>query len=233
MDDLELTFKIATVELQKLINKRKNSWRLTSVMEFEDVSSIILAHLWKQWSKYDASQPLDRWANTVITNQLNNLLRDNLYKNAKPCTAANSYGACCSFNLGGDLCRWTKSGKQDSTCRFYKKWLARKQSKFAIGAPLSIEDHVDESHSMQDDFLDIEEAKKVIDDNIQRRLSKEEYRIYVFLYVNHLSMEETVKKMGFKKVDANDMRGYMVVRSAAIKSKEVAKQIISECSLIR
>lgn len=231
--DKDAFFREHYEEFKALVDKRRSKWRATSIMEWEDVHSHLLTHIFRRLDQYDEDRPLDRWVNTVITNEIMNLLRNLIWKTARPCIAANSYGSPCVFNTGGTGCSKTPSKTQCGECKFFAKWERRKQAKFAIAAPLSIEHHTDESHSMQDDFLDIEAAKKVIDDNIQRRLTKEEYRIYVFLYVKHLSMEETVQKMGFKKTDANDMKGYMRVRSAAILAKEVAKQIISENSLVR
>jgi RNA polymerase sigma factor (sigma-70 family) len=220
-------------EIQVLIARRRASWRLTSVMEYEDVSSIILAHVWKEWAKYDPERPLDKWINTIITNQIRNLLRNHLYKHSRPCCAANQYGAACSFNRGGDLCAWTKSGIQDESCHFYAHWLKRKQAKFAVATPLSMAAHENETHSKPDDHMDIEGAKKTIDDNIKRRLTKEEYRIYKYLYVEHLSIEETAKKMGYKKRGKEDMRAYMAVRNVSLHIKEVSKAILSENGIIR
>ena len=231
-DELLKSFQAATDEIQRLIARRRASWRLVSIMEYEDVSSILLAHIWKKWAQYDPAKPLDKWVNKVVSHQLRNLMRNNCFKNSRPCIAATPYGTCCSYNGGGDLCRWTKSGVQDSSCRFFKAWMERKHDKFAVATPLSIENHIDESHSRPDDFFDVERAKAVVDANIKRRLTKEEYRVYVLLYVKHLSMEDARKKLGVKKTDAHYMKTYMRVRSMSEKAKEVTIQIASENGLI-
>lgn len=234
MDDSEKRFNLAVPELQEIIAKRKHMWRATSVMEWADVSNILLERIYRQFHHYDPSQPLDRWVNTVISNAIKNMVRNLIVKTNRPCVSATPYGANCSFNLGCNKCSWTKSGNQDSSCKFYAKWEKRKQAKFSISTPLSIEHHINESHSMPDELLSeerVEAAKKTIDDNIQRRLTKEEYRIYVLLYVKHLSLKEAAKKMGFK--GDNETKSYLRVRSASIKIQEIAGQLISENGVFR
>ncbi len=240
--DIEQRFKAATDQLQELINKRKNSWKLTSVMAFEDVSSIILAHIWQQFAKYDPSQPLDRWANTVITRRLHNLLRDNLYKNAKPCTAANPYGACCSFNRGNGKCGYTKSGEQDSTCRFFANWLKKKQIKHAISTPVSLDDEGTSSDpapslygkltSPPGNFIDMEAAKKVIDIKIMNKLNKEEATVYRLLFIKHLEPEQVGEKMGYKKQTNSDIPGYLKLKKLSAKFRELAGRIVAEEGLV-
>jgi hypothetical protein len=210
-------------------------------MEWSDLESILITRIFQQLHHYDESKPLDRWVNKLISNAMMNILRDKIYRDSAPCSSGqapgfsmgSSYGRACACYLGGNKCSWTKSGNVDSTCRFYAAWRAKKHTKHAIATPLSIENHTDEYHSTQDDFFDIEAAKKVIDENIKKRLTKEEYRVYVYLYVKHMSMDETVKKMGFKKADKDDMRPYSKVRNMAITAKEAAKAIVSEHNLIR
>ncbi len=234
----DLLFKLHLEEIQTLIAKRRHKWRATSIMEWEDVASQLLTRCFRQLHHYDTTKPLDRWVNKLISHAMMNMLRDNVFKLAAPCTSGqapgfstgSSYGRGCACYLGAGRCAWTKSGVPDTTCSFYASWLQKKHTKFAISTPLSIENHVDEYHSTQDDFLDIEAAKKVIDENIKKRLTKEEYRVYIYLYVKHLSMEETMKKLGFKK---NDQKNYMRVRNISILIKETAKAIVSEQSLVR
>ncbi len=231
--DKDLFFTTHYDEFKLLVNKRRAKWRATSIMEWADVESILLTRIYQQLHHYDESKPLDRWVNTLISNAIMSLLRDNIFKTARPCIAANSYGAQCTFNLGGDKCSWTKSGRQCGECKFFAAWEKKKQGKFAISTPLSIENHVDENYSRQDNFFDIEEGKKIVDENIKRRLTKEEYRIYVLLCIKYLDIDEAAKKMGFVKINDNDMRGYMIVRNASIKIKETIRAIISEKGLNR
>lgn len=224
--DRDAFFKENYSQFQSLINKRKRSWRATSVMEFEDLQSVLLTRLYQQLHRYDSNRPLDRWANTVITNTITNILRDKIFKNARPCIAATSYGNPCVFARGCDGCAWTKSGKQDSSCRFYANWEKKKQAKFVVSTPLSMEAHLDETHSIQSDFLDIDGAKKVIDDKIMPHLNKEEAKIYRLLYIEHLDMKVVGRKMGYKKQKNSEIPGYLILRTAVLRFKELSREII-------
>lgn len=230
--EIEARFNVAVPELKAIIERRRNSWHVTSIMEWADVSSILLTRLYQKFHLYDPEQPLDRWANTVISNAINNLLRNNVFRTARPCISATPYGANCSYNLGGDLCGWTPSGKQCSQCSFFKAWEQKKQFKHAISVPLSIENHIDESHSLQNDFVDIDKAKEVIDEKIIVKLDREEAKIYRFLYIKGMSMEEVGKKLGYKKQKNSDIPGYLILRSAISKFKILAKEIIDEEGLV-
>lgn len=232
MTDKETRFNQLYPEIKRLVERRQSTWRLTT-LAWEDVSAIIIERIWAQFHLYDPEQPLDRWVNTVATNAIKNLLRQNLYKTAKPCDSANPYGARCSYNLGCGRCRWTEthgsgSGLQDASCQFYAKWLAKKQTKFAISTPLSIENHIDESHSIQSDFVDIDAKKKMIDEKIMQHLNREEAAIYKLLFIEHQDEEQVGLLMGYKKQANSNVRGYSQIRAIKIKIKEIARQIIIE-----
>lgn len=236
MDPKEVLFKKHYEEIKQLVERRKSTWRLTTIA-WEDVSATLIERIWTKFHLYDPEQPLDRWVNTVITRGIRNLLRDNLYRVAKPCNAANAYGAPCAYNLGCGRCAWTEkngsgSGLQDSSCQFYANWEKKKQTKFAISTPLSIENHIDESHSIQSDFLDIDGAKAIIDKKIIPRLSEEEGKIYRMLFIENMDAQEVGKIMGYKKQTNSKVQGYLQIRAAVIKIKRIAKDIISEEDLI-
>jgi RNA polymerase sigma factor (sigma-70 family) len=218
------------------VERRRSKWRATSVLEFDDVKNILLARIYQQLHRYDEKRPLDRWTNTVISNGVRNLLRDNVYRDARPCISGkapgfgggSSYGQNCAYNLGDGQCGLTKSGLQDCSCKFFAEWHRKKQIKFAITAPLSIENHIDESHSHHLDFMDIDAKKKLIDVKIIPRLSKEEAKIYTLLFIQNMEEKEVGEKMGYIKHSNNPIPGYLQIRAAKIKIKQVARQILSE-----
>lgn len=234
--DVAARFNVAAPRLQELIRKRKGSWTLTAVIEWQDVSSIILNKLYTNFWRYDTTRPLDHWANVCITNALNNLIRDNLVKTLRPCLAANSYGARCAFNTGGNGCGWTKSGTQDRSCRYYAVWESKKKDKHAIATPLSLDDGgLDEEspHSFHDTLssdpglgLDFEAAKKVIDAKMLNILDKEEATIYRLLYIRHLTPEAVGKKMGYKKQANSDIPGYLKLKKSAERFRKIAEEIV-------
>lgn len=227
MESKEALFKKHYPEIKRLVDNRQSSWKLTTVA-WEDVSAVIIERIWNKFDLYEPSKPLDRWVNTVITNAIANILRQNLWKTARPCVAATAYGNCCVYNMGSNRCSWTKSGLQDSTCHFFANWEKKKQAKFAISTPLSIENHTDESHSIQEDFLDIDKAKRIIDEKIMPRLSKDDAKIYRMLYIEHMEMEDVGIKMGYKKTTETMPAGYLQIRSAVLRIKQITKEIINE-----
>lgn len=192
--------------LRNLVRKRRDRWMATSVMEFEDLESILLTRLYRQLHHYDDARPLDRWANTVISRAIMSILRDNIYKFQKPCSSGSapgsphsSYGGTsCVYNLGGTCCAMTKSGQQDATCPLYKLWMEKRQAKFALSAPLSLEAHADEHHNQQSYFFNIEEYKPKVDALIMAKLSKSDAELYRLLYVKHYPLPMVMKAMGFR-----------------------------------
>lgn len=229
MDDLKRRFQEAVPQLQELINKRRGSWRLTSVMEWEDVSSILLTRIWKQFGRYDVNRPLDRWANTVITHTITSLLRDNLYRWARPCIAADSYGNACAFNTGGNSCAWTKNRVQCSECPMYKRWENKKQAKFAVATPLSLEDHLDTSNNRPvdfGDFVDYGNAKSIIDTKIMLYLNRTERKLYRLLYIKGLEPEEAGRRMGYKLQRNSKIPGYLTQKKLVEKFVLLSRTII-------
>lgn len=238
--DKDALFKENYATLCGLVRKRRGSWKATSVMEFEDLESVLLTRIYQQLHLYDVNRPLDKWANTVISNAIMNILRDRIYRDSRPCISGSapgfsmgsSYGRGCACNMGGDSCSFTASKIQDSSCSFYAAWLKKKAAKFAVSTPLSIENHIDESHNIQSDFVDYEGAKKVIDEKIVNHLNKEEAKIYRLLYIEHLSQEEVGRRMGFKKQKNSSVAGYLQIRTCILKFKDLSRTIIEQEHLV-
>lgn len=226
----EALFKVFYTEITLLIAKRRASWVL-STDPWEDVSSILATHVWQKIHLYDQTKPFDRWCNTVLTNRIRNILRDRLYKNAKPCISAGPSGGHCSFNRGNDECGYTKSGLQCAQCPIFAAWQKKKQSKHNITATLSLENHTDEVHSRIHDTIDIETSKKVIDERILAQLPKEEATIYRLLFIKHLTLKQVGKRMGYKTQGANKVPGYQKLTKLAARFKQMAREIIEQENL--
>ena len=75
----KITFEEKSEIVIKAINKKRNKWQLTAIawMDFDDVSQIIKLHIYKKWSMWDQSKPLEPWIGRIIANQLKNLIRNN------------------------------------------------------------------------------------------------------------------------------------------------------------
>lgn len=217
-------FTDAVPELRKILAKRRSSWTLTTI-DWEDVESILLTRLWQKFDLYKPDRgPLENWANTVITRALSNLLRDNLMKWAKPCASAGAYGGLCAFNDGLDKCRYTPSGKQCSECPLYARWAKKKESGYNINSSLPLEHHDMEVQNLQEDFIDYDYAKRVIDARILIQLNPYEAKIYRLLFIDGLSMEDTTKRMKLKTQANSEVS--QVLRKMVIRFRVLGRQII-------
>jgi len=189
-------------EIDRLIRQRKSKWVLSTV-EFEDVASELAVHVWKQIHQYDQNRPFDRWCNTVLTNAILNILRKNLYKFSRPCIASSCFGTSCVFNVGENLCGWTKTGHQDESCPLFAAWKARKGNQADIAAPLSLESHVDEHHNKPSDFVDYDRHKAAIDKIMVKKLTKSDAKIYRLIYIRHWPMPRVLKELGLRSTVTN------------------------------
>ena len=77
--------KFETVDNE--IRKRYYKWHLHALawLDFDDVSQIIRAHIYKKWDQWDQQRPIEPWVNKIISNQLKNILRNNYSNFARPC----------------------------------------------------------------------------------------------------------------------------------------------------
>jgi len=220
-------FEARVPELRSILAKRKSGWTLTT-LAWEDVEMMLLARLWRQFHLYKPEKgPLENWSNRVISNEISNILRNNLYKFQRPCLASGPSGGLCAFNEGGDRCGFTSNGTQCNLCPLYLKWERKKQSLYNIKASLPIDFHVQEVHNLQEDFLDIEASKEIIDEKIIEQLDKHEAKIYVLLFIKNKSIEEVGKIMKYKRQGPNKIAGYQVLKKLIAKFKEMARDVIS------
>ena len=227
-----MTFEERLPQLITLLSIRKSNWRLT-IMDWEDVSQIILTHFFNKYEKFDPNQPhggknlteekkFEHWANRVITNQINNILRNNLYKFSRPCING------CPMNAGDFLCQITKSGKQCSECPLYAKWKQRKGDQYNIAASLPIENHSQEVSNKPTDFLDVDRAKLVIDTKLKVLLNSNEWQMYDLIWIKHLTPEEAGKTLKYKPCKNSKIPGYQAYMKLYHKVIELSKRIIQE-----
>ena len=207
------------------IAKRRNKWRLSAIADvsWEDVAQILRFHIFKKWHLWDQSKPLENWLNRVITHQISNLIRNNYGNYAPPCSK-------CSFNEGGDLCGYTISGKKNSECPLFKKWEKGKKNNYEIKLAQSIDD--------PDLFLPMLGTVDLVNSNelpeaierfhlkIEKYLNKEQYKIYIWLYVDHLSETQVAEKMKYKTSEKGRNPGYKQIYNIKRKILEAARKVL-------
>lgn len=179
------TFEQSYPEVARIVQSRRGAWTYLSLMEWSDVSAILVEHIWKKWGQYDPTKgPLENWANTLITGQLFNLRRNLLLRYSRPCLKG------CVHNIDNTGCEVTPSRTQCDECPLYAEWARTRQHQLHIKSTVALDNHAQEVHSRQEDFCDIEGIKRTIDEQMRANLTRWEYRLYVLLYVRHLKPAE-------------------------------------------
>ena len=218
--------KITIIDEQ--ISKRRSKWQLRAVawMDFEDVKQLIRIHVRDKWHLWDQSRPIEPWLNKLITHKITNLIRDNYGSFSRPCLR-------CPKNEGSDLCSFTSSGKQDSECPLYAKWVKRKKAKHDVEIPVSYDD--DNNTSLQNvslvnqyEFIDYDSSLSIVHDKMREKLKPEHFAIYEMLYVKNLSEEDVAKKMGYKRNKYNNKNKYKQIENYKRQFVETARSLILE-----
>ena len=202
-----LTFEECLGDIDREISKRKNKWNLTALawMDFDDVSQILRIHIHKKWHLYDQTQRLGPWINRIITNQIKNLIRNNYGNYVRPCLK-------CAAAEGDNLCAIYK--KQSADCPLYKNWQQNKKSAFDTKLPIALENHTQEVYSLQNQVgFDIDSAAKKLHIKMKEVLKSNEWLVYQYLYIDHLSEEQAAKKMGYKTTEKNRSPGYKQIKN--------------------
>ena len=202
-----LTFEDCLEDIDKEISKRRSKWNLTALawMDFDDVSQILRIHIHKKWHLYDQAQRLGPWINRIITNQIKNLIRNNYGNYVRPCLK-------CAAAEGENLCAIYK--KQSAQCPLYKNWQQNKKSAFDTKLPIALENHTQEVYSLQNQVgFDIDSASEKLHAKMKQTLKSNEWLVYKYLYIDHLSEEQAAKKMGYKTTEKNRSPGYKQIKN--------------------
>ena len=221
----EFTKNIETID--RLINRRRHKWTLKCInwISWEDVVQIIRIHIFRKWHLYDPTKAIEPWISRIVSNQMINLARNFYYVNARPCVQRGG----CAFNEGGEACGYTKSGLQCGECPLYAKWERKKKDAFNIRLPLPTENHINEISEIPEENFDLEKSIKNFHIKMEGELKPHEYRIYKCLYIEHMTEEETAKKLGFTSNEPNRKAGYgrirQVQRIIMVKANKVKKEI--------
>lgn len=214
-----LKFEDCIDEINETVKKRKLKWRLKNVtaIDWEDVEQILKLHIYQKWNLYDQTQPLKNWLNTLISNQLINLVRNNYGHLSRPCNF-------CPCSEGTDLC--SIYNKQGPECDLYKKWEEKKKSAYNAKFTVNIDNHAQEVHNLQEDVVDFEKAIVKLNDALKTKLKPVEWKIYRYCYIDGLSDEEIGKKMGYTTSEKGRVAGYNTIRVVKKSIINKAKKII-------
>lgn len=188
------------------IAKRRHKWNLTSItwMDYDDVSQIIRIHIYKKWDQYQPTRPLAPWLNSIITNQIRNLIRNHYSNYARPClkcAAASDNNACTIYVT------------QCDACPLYAYWQKRKQPATHIKIPVSIENHAHEVKSIFDDSIDVLRHVDAIHAKMKEILKPIEWQVYEGLFVRHKDEAEIARELGYTTTEKGRDPGYKQIKN--------------------
>ncbi len=216
-------------EILSIVNSRKFKWHLDSIpsISWQDISQIILNHIFIKWHLYDQSRSLKSWVLTVSNNQILNQLRNHYGNFQKVCVR-------CQFYEGNDLCK--RYGTCNSSkCELLRAWEMRKLPKHNINLPLPIETHLNEVHEIQGENIDVDKTAVLLHARMKEILKPFDWKIYNWLFVMHKSEEEVGKLLKYKTTELNRSAGYkqlsMIKKRIMVLVKEVLNR--EEIEIIR
>ena len=200
----EANYEIFNTEIEK----RRRKWTLKGVVaiDFDDVKQILLRHLFVKLDMYDADKsPLSHWCNTIISNQISNVLRNNYYSCARPCLK-------CACQLPSDGCELYT--EQTNKCPLYKKWEETKKSAHDIRLALPSENHQQEIFDIPNTHSDLLPQIDELHSKMRKHLKPFEYKIYECLFILGLSEADTAKKLNYKSKEKFKYPGYASIAKA-------------------
>lgn len=221
----ELTYEDKEVEINALLDRSRGKWQLTALawIDYDDISQIIRAHIFKKWHLWDQERPFGPWCQRVIAHQISNQIRNNYSNFAKPCLR-------CKHNMGGDACGLNKSTNQDDSCPDFKKWLEKKKVAYDVKIPVSLDGQETETVYEHNDFINYEDSAANLHEKVMDRLIHQRHKdAYRMLYVEHKSEEYVAEQLQFKE-DPSDRKSkrFKQIKNLQKKFYEIAKAVMEE-----
>lgn len=180
--------------IDREIQKRKLKWHLTAVnyIDFDDISQVLRTHIAKKLQLYKPEKSaFVNWLNTVISNQIRNLLRNHYGSFAKICNK-------CAAAEGEEGCRIY--GSQCAACPAFYNWTLSKKNAYDIRLPLPTENHFNEVNSLPDSGVDVEKSVPAFHEKIAQVLKAEELKVYTLIYVEHKTDNQVAASLYKKSV---------------------------------
>jgi hypothetical protein len=214
------SFEDALDVINQEIAKRRGKWNLTAIawMDFDDVSQILRIHIHKKWSQYNYNKPLSPWLNIVISNQIRNLIRNHYGNYTRPCLKC----AAAEWNDGCKI-----YGEQCSKCPLYSHWEKNKKSAYETKLPVSLENHTQEVHSIDDESFNLLKSIDSLSKALKQVLKPTEWIVYEGICLQNKKEEDVARKLGFKTTEKNRSPGYKQIKNIKkvilLKAKKLIK----------
>ena len=230
--DKKKTYEEMSSQIDEELKKRRGSWFLKALpwMDYDDVCQIIRWHIYNKWDKWDQDKPLGPWVNTIISNQIKNILRDKYGKFARPCLR-------CDFNQGWEpkagggtvkLCGYTPSRRQCSECDLYAHWEKTKKHAYNVKLPVSTASHDQEIYNKPSEIEITEEIEEKLHNAMEKVLTPRQYIAYEALIIEGKEEEEVAKIMGFYSNEDSRKAGYRQIKNLTKIFKEKAVEVMED-----
>ena len=183
------------------------------------MSQIIRVHIFKKWHLYDQSKSLAPWINTLISNQIKNLIRNNYGNYCRPClkcAAAESDSLCYIY------------GTQCSACPLFAQWEKTKKAAYLTKLPTPLESVEHEMENIELSDFDFDTVLKRLNSKLRAVLKPNEWVVYENLYLNNKSEQEVAKILGYKTSEKNRSPGYKQIKNIKKSIIDKAKEIVAE-----
>lgn len=224
----KLTYEDKEDVIDDQINRKRSKWRLNALawLDFEDVSQIIRIHIHEKWSQWDQTRPIEPWLNTLISNQIKNLLRNNYLNFAKPCVTCphnQSYS-----DMEHALCAFTPSGLQCSECPQYDKWLKNKKIAYDVKVPVSLDAFSYQKDENANLSVCTSKAEVKLHRLMKAELNDKHFFVYKMLFIDYVDEEQIALILGYKTNEKGRKAGYKQIKNLKNYYKKVAKELIEK-----
>lgn len=224
MENKKLTFEDCFSRIVTIINFKKSKWKLDSLawLDYDDIRSILLLHIWKKFELWDQKMPLEPYINRICENQLINIQRNLYYNFSKPCLN-------CPQSEGLDnFCKLY--GTQDaSKCKILATWNGCKKNAYNIKLPCTIEHHQNELSLKEDNSSNIFNVIPDFHRLMEDILEKNELVVYRHLYIEHKDQKDLNKILGYTV--SNKSAGYKTISNLKKSILDKAKKLLKNNDL--
>jgi len=230
----KITYEDKSDVIDNEIRKRFYKWHLKALawLDFDDVSQIIRAHIFKKWEQWDQTRPIEPWLNKIISNQLKNILRNNYSNYARPCISC-KYNQSQESTQGqiANFCGLTSSGMQSSECPDFAKWEKTRKQAYNIKIPVSLETNEYDRSTSPEDHYEVHDAIKIMHLKMRVYLNDRHYIIYKMLFIDNIEEEVVAKVLGYKSNEKGRKAGYKQIKNLKNFYKKIARKICEETDI--
>lgn len=215
MDKFVKNFEIIAAQ----VDRHKFKWRLKAVpsVTWDDVRQLLLIHIWKKIDQWDETRPIEPWVNTIVNNQLINMLRNLYGRYARPCIN-------CPANQGGDLC--SIYGTQNEDCSILRQWYNNKKSAHDTKLPLPLENHQQEVFNISSPDSDLSYIMEELHYKLKNELTPYQYKVYKLIYVEQKSDKDVILKLGYKINEDGKSTGFKNINTIKKIIAKKARELI-------